>query len=192
MFEFLNQTFNASVLAITQLFLSTVVTTNPWFEQLDIQYYGVKKEIVCSTQLSDSFTETLDNVLLSGKSITLHFRFDLMSTESPNPVQSTEVVNGLRYDSEKETFFLVNSINPKVERYFTIEDARANYVSVENLVVAATDDLTGDVEYFLRVTAFLDPVKMDDMGESVNLMLRWASVKPSIISDKFRIEAKST
>ena len=192
MFEFLNQTFNASVLAVTQLFLSSVVSTNPWFEQLDIQYYGVKKEIVCNTRLAESFTETLDNVLLSGKSITLHFRFDLMSSESPNPIQSTEVINGLRYDAEKETFYLVNSINPKIERFFTIEDARARYVSIQNLVVATTEDLTGDQEYFLRVTAFLDPVKMDDMGESVNLMLRWASVKPSIISDKFRLEAKST
>lgn len=192
MFEFLNQTFNASVLAVTQLFLSTVVSTNPWFEQLDIQYFGVKKEIVCSTRLSDSFTETLDNVLLSGNSITLHFRFDLMSSQSPDAIQSTEIINGLRYDSEKETFFLVNTVNPKVERFFAIEDARASFVSVQNLVAATTEDLPADQEYFFRVTAFLDPVKLDDMGESVNLMLRWASVKPSILSDKFRIQAKST
>ncbi|MCF7808414.1 MAG: DUF4390 domain-containing protein [Candidatus Marinimicrobia bacterium] len=192
MFEFLSQTFNASVLAVTQLFLSTVVSSNPWFEQLDIQYFGVKKQIVCNTRLTESFTESLDNVLLSGKSITLHFKFDLMSTDSPNPIQSTEVINGLRYDSEQETFFLVNSVNPKVDRFFSIEEARSNYVSVQNLVVASTEDLGGEQEYFLRVTAFLDPVKMDDMGESVNLMLRWASIKPSIMSDKFRIEATST
>lgn len=192
MFEFLTQTFNASVLAVTQLFLSTVVSSNPWFEQLDIQYFGVKKEIVCSTRLSSSFTETLDNVLMSGENITLHFRFDLMTDGSPNPVQTREIVNGLRYDAEEDIFYLVNSEEIEVERFFTIEEARANYVQVENLVVATTEDLPGDQNYFFRVTAFLDPVKLDDMGESVNLMLRWASVKPAIISDKFRLEAKST
>ena len=192
MFDFLTQTFNASVLAVTQLFLSSVVTSNPWFEQLDIQYFGVKKEIICSTKLTDSFTTTLDNVLMSGKSITLHFRFDLMSDGSSDPVQSKEIVNGLRYDPEAEIFYLVNSEDQEVERFFTIEDARTSYVSVENLVVATTDDLPADGEYFFRVTAYLDPVKMDNMEESVNLMLRWASVKPSILSDKFRLEAKST
>jgi len=192
MFDFLTQTFNASVLAVTQLFLSTVVTTNPWFERLDIQYFGVKKEIVCSTKLTDSFTTTLDNVLMSGKSITLHFRFDLMTQGTPNPVQTKEVVNGLRYDAEEEVFFLVNSEDQEVERFFTIEEARSNYVLVENLVVATTDDLSSEREYFLRVTAYLDPVKLENMEESVNLMLRWASVKPSILSEKFLLEAKST
>ena len=192
MFEFLTQTFNASVLAVTQMFLSTVVTTNPWFEQLDIQYFGVKKEIVCNTRLSDSFTESLDNVLMSGESVTLHFRFDLLAEGSPIPIQTRELVNGLRYDAETETFFLINSENPKIEKFFTIEEARSNYVRVENLVIATTDELSGDLDYFFRVTAFLDPVKLDSMGESVNLMLRWASVKPSIISEKFRLDPKST
>lgn len=192
MFELLTQTFNASVVAITQIFLSTVISTNPWFEQLDIQYLGVKKEIVCSTKLAESFTETLDDVLLSGKNITLHFRFELLTSDDPTTLQTREIVNGLRYDAEAQTFYLINSVDRKVERFFTIEEARSNYVTVRNLGVATTDDLSGDIDYILKVTAFLDPIKLDKMSESVNLMLRWASVKPTILSEKFRIAAKAT
>jgi len=190
--ELLTQTFNASVIAVTQLFLSTVVSSNPWFENLDLQYIGLQKEIICNTKLAESFTETLDDVLVSGKNITLHFKFDLMAAGEAEPIQSKEVINGFRYDEETDVYLLVNSEDRKVERYFTIDEAKSNYVSIQNLSVVSTGDLLADQDYFIRVTAFLDPIKMDNMSESVNLMLRWASVKPTIVSDKFRIAAKAT
>ncbi len=192
MLELLTQTFNASVIAVTQLFLSTVVSSNPWFENLDLQYIGLQKEIICNTKLAESFTETLDDVLVSGKNITLHFKFDLMAAGEAEPIQSKEVINGFRYDEETDVYLLVNSEDRKVERYFTIDEAKTNYVSIQNLSVVSTGDLSADQDYFIRVTAFLDPIKMDNMSESVNLMLRWASVKPTIVSDKFRIAAKAT
>lgn len=192
MFEFLTQTFNASLIAVTQLFLSSVVTSNPWFEGLDLQYSGVKHEIVCSTKLADSFTETLDDVLLSGENITLHFRFELFVPGEAKPLQVKEVVNGFRYDEETESYYLVNSESGELERFFTIEAAKDTYISVSNLIIVDTKRLAGDQDYFVQVTAFLDPIKLDDMSESVNLMLRWASVKPTIVSDKFRIQAKAS
>lgn len=192
MFEFLTQTFNASLIAVTQLFLSSVVTTNPWFEGLDLQYSGVKHEIVCNTKLADSFTETLDDVLLSGENITLHFRFELFAPGEAAPLQMKEVVNGFRFDKETESYYLLNSETRELERFFTIEAAKDTYISVSNLVIVNTEALSGEQEYFVKVTAFLDPIKLDDMSESVNLMLRWASVKPTIVSDKFRVQAKAT
>lgn len=192
MFEFLTQTFNASLIAVTQLFLSSVVTSNPWFEGLDLQYSGIKHEIVCSTKLADSFTETLDDVLLSGENITLHFRFELFARGEATPLQMKEVVNGFRFDEETETYYLFNSQNGELERFFTIEAAKDTYISVSNLVIVNTKGLSGEEDYFVQVTAFLDPIKLDDMSESVNLMLRWASVKPTIVSDKFRIQVKAS
>ncbi|MBT3254568.1 MAG: DUF4390 domain-containing protein [Candidatus Marinimicrobia bacterium] len=192
MFEFLTQTFNASLIAVTQLFLSSVVTSNPWFEGLDLQYSGVKHEIVCSTKLADSFTETLDDVLLSGENITLHFRFELFAPGVAQPIQMKEVVNGFRYDEETESYYLIDSESGELERFFTIEAAKDTYISVSNLVIVNTENLSGEQDYFVQVTAFLDPIKLEDMSESVNLMLRWASVKPTIVSDKFRIQAKAT
>ncbi len=192
MLELLTQTFNASLIAVTQLFLSSVVTSNPWFENLELQYSGVKHEIVCNTKLANSFTETLDDVLLSGENITLHFKFELFTPGEATPIQAKEIINGFRYDKETESYYLFNSETQELERFFTMEAAKDTYISVINLVVVNTDNLSDDREYFLKVTAFLDPIKLDDMSESVNLMLRWASVKPTIISDKFQIQAKAT
>jgi hypothetical protein len=192
MLDFLTQTFNASLIAVTQLFLSSVVTSNPWFEGLELQYSGVKHEIVCSTKLADSFTETLDDVLLSGENITLHFRFELFAPGEATPIQMKEIVNGFRFDEDTESYYLINSESGELERFFTIEAAKDTYISVSNLVIANTQDLSGEQDYFVQVTAYLDPIKLDDISESVNLMLRWASVKPTIVSEKFRIEAKAT
>jgi len=192
MLEFLTQTFNASLIAVTQIFLSSVVTTNPWFEGLELQYSGVKHEIVCNTKLAPSFTETLDDVLLSGENITLHFRFELFAPGEATPLQAKEIVNGFRFDAESESFYLVNSESGEVERFFTIEEAKETYISVSNLAIVNTKLLSGEQDYFIKVTAFLDPIKLKDMSESVNLMLRWASVKPTIVSDKFKVEAKAT
>lgn len=192
MLDLIAQTFNASLIAVTQLFLSSVVTSNPWFEDLELQYSGIKHEIVCNTKLANSFTETLDDVLLSGENITLHFRFELFASGEAAPVQAKEIVNGFRFDAESESYYLVNSENREVERYFTIEEAKEQYISVSNLVIVNTETLSGEQEYFVKVTAFLDPIKLENMSESVNLMLRWASVKPTIISDNFKVQAKAT
>jgi len=103
-----------------------------------------------------------------------------------------EVVNGFRYDEETESYYLIDSESGELERFFTIEAAKDTYISVSNLVIVNTENLSGEQDYFVQVTAFLDPIKLEDMSESVNLMLRWASVKPTIVSDKFRIQAKAT
>jgi len=192
MFELIAHTFSASVMAVTQLFLSAVVTTNPWFENLDIQYHAGRHEIICSSKLTDNFTETLDEVLLSGKNITLHFKYDLFTAGNSTPLQEKEVVNGLRYDAEAELFYLVNSESRKLEKFVDLEAARQRYIQVNELVVAHTRELATDAEYFFKVTAYLDPVKLDNMSESVNLMLRWASVKPTIVSGKFTLKPRST
>lgn len=192
MFELISQTFNASIIAVTQLFLSAVITSNPWFEVLDVQYLGLKHEVVCTTKLDTSFTETLDEVLLSGKNITLHFRFEFFAAGDAKPLNQVEVVNGFRYDMENESYYLFSSQTRELERYFTLEAAKDAYITAQNVSTIQTTDLPPDGDYFVRVTAYLDPIQMDDMGKSVNLMLRWASVKPTIVSEKFKLTAASS
>lgn len=191
MFELLSQSFNASVIAVTQLLLSTVMTSNPWFETLEIQLLSAKNEIMCSTRLDSAFTQTLDDVLLSGQSITLHFVFELQSEGSEDPISRKEIVNGFRYDEVEEIFYVVNSEDRNLNKFFELSAAKAAYISVERLIVAQTSGLDKNQDYTLRVTAFLDPIKMKETSESVNLMLRWASVKPTIISEKFRLKENS-
>jgi hypothetical protein len=192
MFDLIAQTFNASLVAVTQLFLSAVVTSNPWFATLEVQHDATKHEVICSTRLEDSFTETLDDVLLSGQNITLHFVFEFYEAGQATPLNRLEVVNGFRYDKEAEIYYLFSSQTRKLDKYFTLEAAKDAYITVQNLTAMNTDDLSPSSEYFLKVTAFLDPIKMDDVGKSVNLMLRWASVKPTIATEKFKLELAST
>jgi len=125
MFDLIAQTFNASLMAVTQLFLSSIISSNPWFETIELQYSGIKHEIVCDTKLADSFTETLDEVLLSGENITLHFKFDLFTPGEATPLQTKEIVNGFRFDKESEIYYLLNSESREVEKFFTIEAAKA-------------------------------------------------------------------
>ncbi len=190
MFDLIVQTFNASVIAVTQLFLSTVMTTNPWFDSLELTYQVDRHAIVCNTKLAKSFTETLDNVLLSGQNITLHFRFELFAIGDAEPLQRSEIVNGFRFDDESNVYFLINSESKNLEKFFTIEAAKDSYISVRNFTIVNTSDLLTDQDYFIKVTAFLDPIKLGDMSESVNLMLRWASVKPTILSEKFSVKQR--
>ena len=192
MLDLIAQTFNASLVAVTQLFLSAVVTTNPWFQGLDVKYEGTRHEIICQTKLDASFTETLDDVLLSGQNITLHFVFEFYAAGTAKPMSLAEVVNGFRYDKDQKIYYLFSSQTRKMDRYFTLEAAKDAYITARNVLTAGIEDLPADQEYFIKVTAFLDPIQMEDMGKSVNLMLRWASVKPTVVSEKFRLEAAST
>lgn len=192
MFDLISQTFNASMIAVTQLFLSAVITSNPWFAFLEIQQDVSKNEVICSTRLEDSFTETLDEVLLSGQNITLHFVFELFEGGQAEPRQRTEVVNGFRFDQKEDIYYLFNSRDRKIDKYFTFEAAKDAYISALNVVAAETEELNSEEEYFVKVTAFLDPIQLEDVGKSVNLMLRWASVKPTIASEKFQLMVASS
>jgi len=168
------------------------MTTNPWFDNLELKYQGAKHTIICNTKLAGSFTETLDDVLLSGENITLHFQFELYAVGGSDALQRKEIVNGFRFDESREIYFLANSEDKKLEKYFTMEAAKDTYITVRNLSVVNTSNLSADQDYFVKVTAYLDPIKLDNMSESVNLMLRWASVKPTIVSEKFRIKPRAT
>jgi len=192
MFDLIAQTFSASVVAVTQLFLSAVITSNPWFAVLDVQHDGTKHEIICNTRLEDSFTETLDEVLLSGQNITLHFSFEFYAAGQAQPLHKMEVVNGFRFDAQDDIYYLYSSQTRKLDKYFTLEAAKDSYISARNVSVLITDELDPELDYFLKVSAFLDPIQMDDVGKSVNLMLRWASVKPTIVSEKFKLQFVSS
>lgn len=192
MLDLIAQTFNASLVAVTQIFLSAVITSNPWFAFLEIQNDDMGREVICSTRLESSFTETLDEVLLSGQNITLHFIFEFFEAGQAAPLKTMKVVNGFRFDKEADIYYLYSSQNKKLDKYFTLEAAKNAYISAVNVRVIDTDDLDQNSEYFVRVSAFLDPIQMDDVGKSVNLMLRWASVKPTIASEKFKLQITST
>ena len=76
MFEFIANTFTSSITVVTQLFLTTVLSSNPWFEDVSLEVSENTGEILCSASLSSDFTESLDRLLMSGENIILHFEFE--------------------------------------------------------------------------------------------------------------------
>lgn len=189
MLEFLTNTFNTSVMVVTQLVLSTVVSDNPWFENVEMELSQSRNALVCSASLMDTFTESLDVVLQSGQTITLHFSYDLMEAENKILVNQGEVVHGLRYRLLDDRYYLLRSEEGELEELFDFQTAKRSYVSIDKIEIAEAGQLDRQKSYILQLRAFLDPVEMPSMAETVNLMLLWASIKPTYISEPFTLRA---
>ena len=186
--EFITNTFNTSVMAVTQLLLATVLTSNPWFENVKLDISSTQDELLCSAQLVDNFSASLDNVLLSGETITLHFKYEILASENNTVIHKGEVIHGFRYRVLDDRYYIMRSEKGDLEELFTFDEAKQRYISIQNLGIAPIPIPGGSDSYVLRLTAFLDPVKMSGMTETVNLMLMWVSVKPTYVSEPFSMQ----
>jgi len=187
-FEFLANTFNTSVMAVTQLFLSTVLSSNPWFENVRVEVSTARGDLLCSARLVQSFTESLDRAMLSGETITLHFQYEILDSETEDPIHRGEVVHGFRYTVLDDRYYVLRSERGELEEFFSFVEAKQQYIQVQNISVADPGLLESGHSYILRLIAFVDPVKMPEMSETVNLMLLWVSVKPTYVSEPFTLQ----
>jgi len=189
MWEAITSTFNTSVMAVTQLLLSTVVSSNPWFDLVQIEIPEVGNSIMCTARLEQSFTKSLDDVLLSGETITLHFTFEILDDASNEVIHSHEVIRGFRYTVLDDRYYVLRSEHGKLEGFAALDEAKASYTSVNGLSICPLDQLDHRRQYRLRVRAFLDAVQLPEMTDTVNLMLLWVSTKPTYLSDAFNVSS---
>ena len=168
---------------ISQLLLSAVVGTNPYFQDVALDVRGDR--IYCSASLEESFTPDLDRLLQSGDNVIIHFEVDVVDQATDSVVALSDWEHHLRYSLLEDNYTLFNS---ETGRNLTIDDfdiAKSRWVRVEDALICRMRDLREGGRYYLRMSAFMEDVSLPGITEKINMMAFWNRIRPTYESDPF-------
>jgi Domain of unknown function (DUF4390) len=140
-----------------------------------------------SFSVEGSFTEKMENAILSGIPTTFTYYFVLVRQVSgwaDEKLFSWKIRRTIRYDNLQREFTVVldNAGNKAVVT--TFEEAKKAMVTFTDLPVVVADSLSADRRYYLRVKAQLDPVDLPIvLSELLFFMSLWDFETPWVRFD---------
>ena len=183
MLQFIADKFSTGALFVTQLLLTAVVGTDPYFQDVRLEVRGDR--LFCSALLMESFTPDLDKLLQSGDTVVIHFELDLVNVENDSVVALADWEHQLRYSLLEDDFTVFRSEHDRTEKFYNLEEAKTEWVTVKEALFCRMRVMEDDTRYFLRISAFMEEMTMPGITHKVNMMSFWNRIQPVHISEPF-------
>lgn len=183
MFQFLADKLGAGALLVSQLLLTAVVGTNPYFEDVRLDVRGDR--LFCSSRLVESFTPDLDKLLQSGDTIVIHFEVDLVNTANDSVVAIADWEHHFRYSLLTDDYTVYRSEHDRHQKMYNFEQAKAAWVEIDEALFCRMRVMEENQSYVLRISAFMDEISMPGITHKVNLMSFWNLIRPIHESEPF-------
>ncbi|MCF6237558.1 MAG: DUF4390 domain-containing protein [Candidatus Marinimicrobia bacterium] len=184
MLQFLADKVGAGALFISQLLLTVVVGTEPYFQDVVLEVSGDR--LFCSGRLVESFTPDLNLLLQSGDTVIIHFEVDLVSTTNDSVVARANWEHQFRYSLLEDNYYVYRSEHDRQEQFYNFEQAKREWVKIENAFFSRMRVMDDDKAYFLRISAFMEEMDMPGITKKINLMSFWNRVRPVHVSEPFK------
>jgi len=172
-----------TIIAVGSMFYSTIDGVTP-IMSIDNMYFWDDHFIV-STVITNCYTEELDQILASGNEIPVNFDIELYREGEKEPDSTFSFFHLLQYSPIENNYQIF--LSEKNEYIYSINQQQAKVLFtniIDQRLIAATD-LEPDYRYFIKITAWLDKIKLQGMEEELNLNFYWNSIKPNITSPLF-------
>jgi len=183
MLQFLSEKLGAGALIVSQLLLTAVVGTSPYFHDVNLEVKGDR--LFCSATLLEGFTPDLDVLLQSGDTVIIHFELDLVKASNDSVVAIADWQHHFRYSLLEDDYTIYRSENDRTTSFFTLDEAKESWVSIENALFCRMRVMEDDQLYYLKITAFLEEMEMPGITDRMNLMSFWNRIRPVHISEPF-------
>lgn len=183
MLQFLADKFGAGALLLSQMLLTAVVGTDPYFQDVRLDVRGDR--LFCSAVLMDSFTPDLDKLLQSGDTIVIHFEIDLVNVRTDSVVAMADWEHQLRYSLLEDNYTVYRSEQDRTLKMQDFELAKEEWVEIEEALFCRLRVMEYDQSYFLRISAFMEEVSLPGITQKVNMMSFWNRIRPVHISEPF-------
>jgi len=183
MLQYLADKLGAGALVVSQLLLTAFVGTDPYFQDVRLEVSGDR--LFCSGQLVESFTPDLDMLLQSGDTVVLHFEVDLVNAENDSIVAIANWEHRFRYSLLEDDYWVYRSEHDRTLNIYSLEQAKEEWVKIENALFCRMRVMEDDKRYFLRISAFLEEMEMPGITNRLNLMSFWNRIRPVHISEPF-------
>jgi len=168
---------------VSQLLLTAVVGTEPYFQDVRLEVSGDR--LFCSGRLVDSFTPDLDLLLESGDTVVINFEVDLVNVETDSVVAIAEWEHRFTYSILEDDYTVYRSENDKTTKIFNFEQAKDEWVRIENALFCRMRVMDDNRRYFLRISAFMNEMDMPGITKKINMMSFWNRIRPVHVSEPF-------
>ena len=181
-FTELARTITGSIIAIGSMFFSYIIGVEPFFESLSFSVES--SQMLVSVDLRNWFTDDLDDIFCSGKSVHLHFTADVIEQNSGKIIQSTNFFHTVKYHILDDYFEISRSEIGKINVH-TIPEMHEWMSKVEQAPIFDSELTKNNAVYRLRMTVKLPKIKIEGRGKPFDLMPFWKGKKPSFVSPLF-------
>jgi len=175
------------VITVGSMFYSTIDGVHANFGGVDVHSDG--KQVLVTTYLENCFTDDFDRLFSSGKRIYFHYRIDIIDAADNSIVQSKELFNAISYSHLDNIYEVYRSHQETLTSNLQIRRAKFLLASLPDVPVLSLEYLDGEKIYLVKISAWLDRIKLEGMEEPLNLMFYWNSIRPEIISRPFTLDA---
>jgi len=182
-FSLLSKKVVATVIAIGSMFYSTISGVVAEFDEL---YLGTRgDQLVISTRILNGFSEDLDRIFSSGMEIQIHFLVEVLDATNEEIVHDTTFYHSVKFSLVDHIYEVFYSNNGDRLEGLSLEEAKERLVEISEKGVVLSSQLAFNVQYLLRLTAYMEKIRLPGMEEDLNLMFYWSSLKPAVTSEPF-------
>ncbi len=172
-----------TIIAIGSLFYSTIDGVKADFSYLDVDVS--QNVVIVSTQLINGYSDDLDQIFRSGERITIHYKLELYSNQSNQPIYQKDFNHSIRYSLLEKTYDIYKSEIETVLIGLDFVRAKNELSQIISIPTIEVAQLKKNINYYFRITAWMSNIQLQGMDEPLNLMYYWSSIRPVNESSKF-------
>ncbi len=173
----------STIIAVGSMFYSTIDGVTPNMNAPELQYKN--DYVLVSTMIENCYTEELDQIFYSGNLIPMYFSVELYQEGERKPDSTYTFYHSLQYSPIGDDFTVYYSEQDKIISSLNINQVKQLLPRVTDYRVTSANNINDNINYYFKITAWLDKIQLEGMEEELNLLYFWNSIKPNSKSDIF-------
>ena len=183
MFGTLSKQITSLVIAVSSLFSSHVT---PLFD--NCSYHLLNDVLVFSGSIISCYNKDIEQIMQSGQQILLEFTYRIHEQGNETPLHMNSESHIIKYDVVDKFYTIDKTEEVESEIFLDFDEAKQNFVLLEELQIQHIDFFEEGREYYFIVTATLHPVYLEEMEKNIVLMKYWSNKSPTYRSPAFKLQ----
>ncbi len=173
----------STIIAVGSMFYSTIDGVTPTMNSPEIQYKN--DYIYISTIIENCYTEDLNQIFYSGNMIPIYFSVELYREGKKDSDSTFTFYHALQYSPIGDDFTIFFSERNETVSSLNLDQAKEILPRIINYPTTSSGDIDNNINYYIKITAWLDKIHLEGMEEELNLLYYWNSIKPNSTSTVF-------
>ncbi|MEE8478684.1 MAG: DUF4390 domain-containing protein [Candidatus Neomarinimicrobiota bacterium] len=173
----------STIIAVGSMFYSTIDGVTPSINIPDLQYKN--DYVLVSTTIENCYTKELDQIFYSGNLISMYFTVELYQESTKSADTTYTFYHTLQYSPIGNDFSIYFSERDEIISSLNMDQAKILFPRVTSYRVISSDDIGENINYYVKITAWLDKIQLEGMEDELNLLYYWNSIQPNSKSTQF-------
>ncbi len=173
----------STIIAVGSMFYSTIDGVTPSINIPDLQYKN--DYVLVSTTIENCYTKELDQIFYSGNLISMYFTVELYQESTKSADTTYTFYHTLQYSPIGNDFSIYFSERDEIISSLNMDQAKILFPRVTSYRVISSDDIGENINYYVKITAWLDKIQLEGMEDELNLLYYWNSIQPNNKSTQF-------